>query len=261
VAVSAVEAGESLTLKVLYLNPLVQSTEISYTGKLPRSPSSPRNGNTMGHSRQSAAALLDLYLFRIGGRATITIDGERRKIVPLLGLVPQRFLLAQVQAGVAVTNFRQESAEGGFSLERPGNGAPWPTESDEHWTVEADGWVRRDGPVVSLAYRFVEGELERAVAVQAGEATPLLTMVFQPRLPDLRRPFDGVAESRFVADINGQEGHGTGVIRTQWINGMAQVEFVPLAPAWFADRPMRGQVRYEGGAAYVTMERTDVDPR
>lgn len=248
-------------LAMAYTNPLGQATEIGYRGPLPTVPSNPRNGNTMGHSRQSVAALLDLFLFRIGGKATIRIDGVDRGIERLLGILPQTYLLAQVQGGFAVTNFRQEASEAGFRLIRPGGSEAWPTTGDEAWIVGEDGWVSREGPVVTLRYRFVDGELERAVAVQAGDPTPLVTMVFSPRLPDIRRRFEGIAVSNFVIDVNGQSGHGLGEISTSWAGGEVHISIAPTAPHWLADRPMQGRVRYEGGAAYVTMERADVDPR
>ena len=45
------------------------------TNHLSVNPSKPRNGNTMGHSRQSLAALLDLHLYRPGGDVSMTVGG------------------------------------------------------------------------------------------------------------------------------------------------------------------------------------------
>ena len=257
------ESGEDGVFQVdlSYQNPLNQATNLRYVGPMPTEPSHPRNGNTMGHSRKSVAALLDLYLFRIGGDVSLQIDGVQRKIDRLLGLLPQTYLLAQVQGGFATTNFKEYATEAGFAVLRPGDGSPWPTAGTEVFEDIGDGWYQRVNPVVDLFYHFVDGELERAFAVQIGSEVPLVTLTFSPRLPDARRHFEGTAISNFVVDVNGQPGHGIGTIATSWQGDEVHVDLRPTEPRWFADRPMNGRVRYEGGAAYVTMERVDVDPR
>lgn len=240
-----------------YTNPLGQPVEVHYVGPQPTAPSSPRNGNTMGHSRGTVAALLDLYRFRIGGRATVVIDGVERGLHRLAGLVPEAYLLAQVQGGFAVADHCQTAAPGGFRLRRPCTAASWPTHGDEGWSVAADGWVERPGPVVTLRYHFVEGELDAATAVQAGDPTPLVSVRFRPRLPDLRRRFDGVAESRFVIDVNGRAGHGIGCARARWEGDAARLVVLPSAPGWFADRPLVHTLRFDGASASLTAARTD----
>ena len=259
IAVAETADGERFSLELDYQNPHGQQTSVSYTGKLPTHPSQPRNGNTMGHSRNRVAALLDLYLFRIGGSLDLQIDGMPRDVKPLAGVVPQLFLLAQVQGGIATTNFRQDAFEDGFVLQRPGDGAPWPTRATEVWRSIGDGWVQRPDPVVDLFYRFVDGELERATAVQDGDDEAMVNIVFSPRLPDVRRRWEGIARSRFVVDINGQQGHGTGQVAGYWRDDGVELELTPTQPPWFADRPMRGRVQYAGGSAYVTMVRDDSD--
>lgn len=244
-------------LRFGYTNPLGQAVEVWYAGRLPTRPSQPRNGNTMGHSRASVAALLDLFQFRVGGRARVTIDGKPQRLHRLLGLVPEVYLLAQVQGGFAKADFSMHEADNGFRLERPSADQPWPTAASEAWTVGADGWVERPGPVTTLRYHFVGGELDRAQVVQAGAAEPLVNVAFAPRVPDVRRRWRGVSASRFVVDINGQEGHGTGCFSAEWVEDGVETRLQPLAPRWFADRPLVGTVRYDGASTRVVIGRQD----
>jgi len=63
-------------------------------------------------------------------------------------------------------------------------------------------------------------------------------------LPDLSRPFEGTATVRFTMDVNGQPGHGTGILRAWWEGETVVVRLLPEDPWWLADRPMRGTIRY-----------------
>ncbi len=248
-----------IDLSVAYTNCLGSPTRISYSGPAPTEPSKPRNGNTMGHSRKAVAALLDLYLFRPGGHIVVEIDGQRRKIVPLLGVAPQVYALAQVQGGFAVVDASMEGDDAGFSLTRPGRDITWPTHAHEDWRVVQHGWVKRESPVATLLYHFVEGELDRALVTQQGSV--VTEVVFSPRLPDVRRRFEGTAHSTFAVDVNGQRGHGTGTVNVRWQGDDVLIDLVPTAPDWFANRPMRGTLAYQAGTAYLHMERIDVEDR
>jgi hypothetical protein len=242
-----VDAGDADTIDLTfrYTNPKGQPVEVHYGGPMPTKPSSPRNGNTMGHSAKTVAALLDLHLFRPGGDAEITIGGEPTGVKRLWGLYPMKFALAQTQGGLAVASYRQEPADGGFRLVRPAAGE-WPTEADERWIVDGDT-ASREGPV-TLRYRWRDGELVRAQAWQAGVDVPVTDVVFSPALPDVRRAWEGVVESRFAVDIAGQPGHGVGTVKAWWEGDTVIVETVPEAPHWFASRPMRGVISWEEGA-------------
>lgn len=247
-------AGDSLDLRFAYTNPRGEAVTVHYEGPTPTKPSQPRNGNTMGHSRQSLAALLDLHLFRPGGRVAMTIGGVPVKVRKLWGIYPMKFALAQTQGGLAIADFRQTATDTGFRVVRPSQDRTWPTHAEEDWT-ETDGWVRHEGRVVSLRYHFVAGELTRAQAWQAGVAAPVADIVFNPRLPDLRRPFAGTVSASFAADIAGQAGHGTGAVHCRWEADTAVCETRPSAPPWFADRPMDTRIRYDGTDAIVTIAR------
>lgn len=249
-------------LALRYTNPHGDPVDVHYLGPLPTRPSSPRNGNTMGHSRQSLAALLDLYLFQPGGHVALSIGGEPVPIRRLFGLYPMKFLLAQTQGGLAVADYRQSAEDGGFVLQRPGGTDPWPTHAVEAWRWEADGrWIRRDGPVTTLRYHFVEGELDRAQVWQAGDAArPVVDVLFRPALPDVRRPFAGETVSSFTVDLNDQQGHGLGEVRCRWEGDEVVVALRPTAPHWFADRPMDTRIRYADGAAWVRTVRVGDSP-
>lgn len=246
--------ADTVDVSLAYVNALGQRVEVAYVGAAPTRPSRPRNGNTMGHSRAAVAAVLDLHRFRAGGRASVTIDGQPRRIARLWGVYPMKFVLAQTQGGLAIADFRQEATEGGFRLTRP-DGGEWPTEAVEDWIVEGD-LVRRDGPVTSLRYHFRDGELTRAEAWQAGVDGPVSVLTFSPALPDLRRPFEGTVSARFAIDVGGQPGHGTGEVHARWTDAdTVIVETIPTAPRWLADRPMRGTFRWEGDVVRAVIER------
>jgi hypothetical protein len=243
-------AGAWTDLSLRYVNPLGQSVHVNYRGRTPTKPSSPRNGNTMGHSRASVAALLDLSLFRIGGRARVTIDGRPRALHRLLGVLPEAYVLAQTQGGFAIADFTEHAQEGGFALVRDAPG--WPTRSHESWEVRGDR-VRREG-YTALTYEMPGGELRRAWVEQSGRQ--VARAVFSPPLPDLRRRFDGVLTGRFTVDVGEIRGNGVGTWRARWDGEKAVLEVQPQAPAWFADRPMTTTVQADGDGVRVRVVRT-----
>lgn len=241
-------------LSFSYTNPKGQAVQVTYQGRIPTKPSNPRNGNTMGHSRSAVAVLLDLHLFRGGGKASVTIDGKKWPLKKLLGLYPLKILLAQTQGGFAISNFRVDADT--FTLTRPSAGV-WPTHGTEAWSTTPTEF-RTDGPVSSTRWFQTNGELARAESWQAGLDFPTTKVVFQPALPDLRRPFAGVAESRFVVDIAGQAAHGVGRVRARWVDAdTLRVEMIPEEPSWFADRPMLTTVRFDANGYVVTIVRDD----
>lgn len=261
--VTDASVGDSADLRFQYENPHGDAVDVHYAGPLPTKPSAPRNGNTMGHSQASLAALLDIHLYQPGGDASVTIGGEPQRIRKLFGLYPMKFLLAQTQGGFAIADFVEHDAAAtgqGFSVTRPGGADAWPTEGEERWTDAPDGWVERVGPVTTLRYRFVGGELERVEVEQAGLEFPVVRAVFQPALPDLRRAFSGEARSRFVVDVAGQEGHGTGTTVARWEGDEAVLDMIPDAPSWFADRPMQTRVTSTGAGPRVQIRRVPVLP-
>ncbi len=255
VVVTDATAGETADLRFQYENPKGQAVDVHYRGTIPTEPAKPRNGNTMGHSRPSLAALLDIHLYQPGGEAEVSIGGEAQKIRKLFGLYPMKFLLAQTQGGFAIADFAEAwgpAETAGFLLTRPGSGSAWPTEAVETWVGGDDGWVERSGPVTTLRYHFVHGELDQAEVRQSGLGFPVMRAVFQPAIPDLRRRFSGEARSRFVIDVAGQVGHGIGETVARWEGDEAVVDMIPLEPSWCADRPRQTRVvAGEGGDSVV----------
>ncbi len=248
-------ANGRLDLDLSYVNMEGVPVTVRWSSPEPRVPSRPRNGNTMGHSRDSVAVLLDLHRFRVGGRAEVTIGGEHQQIKKLLGLVPMKFALAQTQAGFAIASHSTRGDDVSFTLTRPVPGAEWPTHGAEAWSRVGDATWQTEGPVSAQRWTF-EGREATHVAVdqRAPEGwARLFDAHFQPALPDLSRPFEGEAVSRFVADVAGQRGHGLGEVRARWTGeDEVTVDFVPTAPRWFADRPMRGTIRYWGDGTVTT---------
>lgn len=244
-------AGNRVDLQFRYQNPRDQAVEVHAVGTLPTRPSPHRNGNTMGHSRDSVAVLLDLHLFGPLRQVDMSIDGVKQKIKRIFGLYPMKILLAQTQGGFAIADALLQGTPEGFRLQRPGSDAPWPTHSEESWAY-TDGWARTNNPVSSTGYHYTQGELDRAEVWQAGQPVPVTGVVFQPSVPDLRRPFPGTVESSFVVDIAGQQAHGTGRLVSQWVSeDTVQVDMVPEAPAWFANRPIRTTLRYTSEGVYM----------
>lgn len=243
-----------------------EPVRVSYRGKVPKKPPPDRNGNTMGHSARVVSVALDLERFGIGGKGRIEIDGEKQRLDTLLGVLRQRYLLQQAQGGLAVASFRHEPADGGdVRVVRPGagathpvSGAPgWPATRTETWRLDGDtlafddGWTRH-------TLHYVAGGLARATVHQYGRDEPVTDLRFQPALPDLSRPFEGEATSTFRLDINGQGGHGTGVVTARSTDLGAVVTVRPTAPYWLADRPMESEVAFRpDGAVLVESKRVE----
>lgn len=255
--------GRRLRFAMDYTNPAGEPVSVTVKGTVPRRPPGQRNGNTMGHSRQAVAAVLDLERMGHRARAQISIDGEPYRVHRLLGLYSMQFLLQQAQVGFAIADFSARPADGGLHIVRPGaDGVDWPTRASESWSQEAteDGLsvLRYDDGYLVRTYAFIDGGLAWAQITQHGRDIPVLDARFSPALPDLTRPFEGEAESRFRFDVNGQIGHGTGAVRARWATDDAVViEIAGQQPSWLLERPMVGTLRYTDGAARVRIRRAE----
>ena len=158
-------------------------------------------------------------------------------------------------AGATTGSIRVAGDADAFTLTRPGGDEPWPTHAVEDWKVSG-GWIRRDTEPVAHRYHATDGEIDRAEVWQVGVDVPLAVVAFRPALPDLRRPFDGTAESAFVVDVAGQPGHGTGRVRAT-SGDVVTLDMIPEEPRWFADRPMRTTVWFANDGYRVKTVRTD----
>lgn len=267
--------GRRVDLRIAYENLDGQQVQVEVRGTVKKKPPPRRNGSTMGHSAQAAAVALDLQRFGSAGRTRMRFDGERVGVRHLLGIYPMRFLLEQVQAGLVVTDMVQRAEEDGLRVQRPGPGATdpvtgqpgWPTATaqDEVWTVRAEDGetlVELQGPVTTLRYAFVDGELVRAEVWQVEREDPVLRLFLHPALPDLRRRFEGQADSTLEVEVGGQPGHATGTLSARWTDAdTVSLDFQPTAPWWFADRPMAGQLRHDAdGSAHLVLSRVPVEP-
>ena len=76
--------GAVADLRFQYTNPRGEAVDAHYRGAMPTEPAKPRNGNTMGHSRPSLAALLDG-----SDAATVTRSGARDRADVLRPRVPR----------------------------------------------------------------------------------------------------------------------------------------------------------------------------
>jgi hypothetical protein len=238
-----------------YTNVAGEAVRVSFAATLPKHPPNKRNGNTMGHSKDVVAAVLDLERRVRAQRVDMWIDGVEQKSERLLGLVPFEFLLTQTQGGVAIADFRQTADADGFVLTRPADGE-WPTASTERWIATPENGLLRearfDNGVTAFTYWFEEGGLSRAEVHQTGRPDPVFTMTISPPLPDLRRPFEGELTSRFAMDVGEEKGHGCGSIAARWTDpATVEVALRPAAPHWLADRPMTTRIQYADGAATV----------
>lgn len=281
-----------LDLILRYENIDGEAVEVTYAGKPPTARQKKRNGSTMGHSRDAMLAVLDLPLRDFGRRATVRIGGEPVPIKRLLGLVPFQMALVQTQGGLASGDLRIEPAwEEGLASEASAFATPeesaaanpaqlpgldfdtlhimpsgaltraaWEVdESDTH--LEA----RQTSPMRTLAYRFRKGErgsreLVEAWVQQYGYDQASTHIAFAPALPDLGHRFHGEVESRFVIDIQGQEGHAVGRVVSRWGEEGPEVRVIPEAPWWTADRPLTGRFMLaEDGGVDVTI-RVDREP-
>ena len=238
-----------LDLDIAYENFDGERVEVHYEGPRPETELAKRNGSTMGHSRDQVLAVLDLPRRDFGDWALMRFDGKHVALKRALGLVPMNLALTQTQGGIPEAEFEQlptpdnvDAAEAGSFRTR--HHMPGGSVTDRRWSVE-----RTDGHVVveqrsalrTLRFRFLESdggalELLEASVIAWNAETPRFHVEFSPALPDLRRPFDGEFESRFVMDVAGQKNHATGRVTARSADGETTLEIRASKPWWAADR-------------------------
>lgn len=236
---------EMLDVRLAYRNPLGEWTVLEFRSPRPPERASRRNGSTFNHSAQAVAAVLDIPARQLKGtEARISYDGRPAGVRRVLGLVPVKALLEQTQAGFCAASMRlSEEVEGGDLLvERPVPGTEWPTRAHETWTREKDR-LRYRNRTSAWTYAFEEGGLSAVTVHQAGRPQPLLRVLLSAPLPDLARPFSGEVVRRFALEIDGRI-HGHGEMTARSSEDGAVLDIRPVAPSWFAARPMRSWIRF-----------------
>jgi hypothetical protein len=255
---------DALDVDVAYVNIDGEPVRIHYDGPRPAVDRPKRNGSTMGHSQGSIVAVLDLSRLAPARHATVEIDGVPQRIYRILGLMPFRMALVQAQGGLATGRFRVEAGAEGFVTQHVRDGAS--TAAAWTWAVDgahATSTQRRPERVLVYDWRL-DGdvaELVAATVLQPGRSVPVTRVLFNPAIPDLRRPFAGVVSGRFVVDVNGQANHAVGAWSVRWDADGARLAITPEAPWWVADRPIAADVRWEAGVAEVTIARTPTTAR
>ncbi len=256
-----------LDIKLSYENLAGEQVAVTYEGKMPGAKTEKkRNGDTMGHSRDYFMAVLDVPEKEFAKNASITINGEERKIEKLLGLVKLQVVLRQTQGGFSTTNHYSETApedEIAFSNYY---------KTTDGGRARADWHFKRGGKKYKLiqktdfrelvyTYRVAQGavELLDMDVTQFGYDVPATHIEVRPALPDMRRKFMDTHTSRFVVDINGQRNHAYGRIECWWDGDAAKIKMIPEGPAWVADRPMLTTIMYREGKALTEIRRIPVE--
>lgn len=131
-----------------------------------------------------------------------------------------------------------------------------------HWDVEHQGdrvVARQVSPMRTLTYEYLVHydslELSDITVQQYGRGVPVVHVDINPALPDLRRPFSGSQESRYVIDVNGQGGYATGTIQTGWTTSGPTVKVIPDEPDWTASGVLMSQIIYHDGGIDVTTQK------
>ncbi len=139
-------------------------------------------------------------------------------------------------------------------------------EVELEWDVEHQGnrvVVSQVSPFRTLRYEYLVHydslELVDVTVNQYGRGVAVMHMDINPALPDLRKPFNGTAESSYVIDINGQGGYATGTIQTSWTDGGPRVKVIPSSPDWTAVGDLVTQVVFRDGQADVRVSRQGKD--
>ncbi len=131
------------------------------------------------------------------------------------------------------------------------------------WKVDNAGdrvYVRQVAPERTLQFEYLVNydslELTDVSVFQAGRPVPAMHMDINPAIPDLRRPFSGRAESRYVIDVNGQEGYATGKIEAWWSEGGPKVKVIPDAPDWTTDGELVTTIVFRQGGSDIAVRKT-----
>ncbi len=232
-----------LDLSLAYENMDGEAVELDFRGPAPSKLEGRRNTSTMGHSRGSVMAVLDMSHKALARHAELRIDGQVVPLKRIAGLVPFRLALLQTQAGLAIGSWTQtEMSATGFVTEHPSG-------TEQRWMLHRLGdriEATQTSRLRTLRFRFREHEgaleLERASVEHWDRGTPACVVQFSPPLPDAGRAFDGLFVGRFVIDVNGQASHAAGRVEAVHEDGTTTLRLLPESPSWVTDRAMEARV-------------------
>jgi hypothetical protein len=146
-----------------------------------------------------------------------------------------------------------------LSVTRPIPGQPWPTQAHEVWQAAPEA-LQYHNETSAWQYHLVQGGVSAVTVSQVGKPQALLSLVLSAPLPDFSRPFAGTVTRHFVLDINGQT-HGHGRMQASSHPDGATLAIAPVAPAWFAARPLQTDLRLvDAQTLDVVTRRIDVAP-
>ena len=209
----------------------------------------------MGHSREQVLVALDVEAMSLG-RAEVRVDGAPVPPLKVLGLVPLTAALVQTQAGLVTGSWlSRRSPDGQVWTDHPlRSGVPWAVE-----TVPGGRVLVQRGPLRVLRVHLTDvgdgrRELSALEVRDRHDDVPLCRVDFAPFLPDLRAPFEGRFEGRWVLDVHGQRGHAMGRVEAVGEGERAEVLVHPDSPRWVLDRPLRSRVSREGRAWRTVVE-------
>ncbi len=202
-----------------------------------------RNGSTMGHSRDHVMAVLDLPKRRFGKKASITYNAKKYPIKKILGIVDFNMMLTQTQAGLSVGKFSLFQNENTIQTRHF-----TPSETMQNWTW-SEGVLQQKNKFRTQKYLFdyeQDSYQLRSISVELWDKKePAFQISFFPPLPDYRRRFEGVCTAQFVMDVNGQENHGIGQVKSYWKGTQLFIDIIPENPWWLTDRPIRQIIEFK----------------
>jgi len=271
-----VAEGDEIRMRFAYQSVSGDHIRARYEGKGPNQALKKRNGSTMCHSRDALLAVLDLSHRNFGQRTEISYNGQRSPTKRLMGIVPFHMALQQTQGGLASGTIRQER----------------PMAENEPSDASDDGFVTYytlpGGETVSRSWRVLHGEetvtatqvsayrtlkyvwrvfdgayeLVEAHVTQPGREAQVVTVRFQPGLPDMRRPFRGSVVSQMGIAVNGQLGLATGEVTSSWDPKLEQgvVSVRPSAPWWVRDRRMETTLKFDEEGAQISITMLGAEP-
>ncbi len=232
----SVVAGE-LDLRIDYRNDRDQRCEVAVQAILPRFPVRTRNSSTMGHSRGSVWAVLDVSHKTLAKKASLSLDGDKVPLERIMGVVPFAVILEQTQAGMSAGSWRFEQDDGGYSSFHGDLRQAWTSTETELEEV-----VSQHGPLRTIEYRFMKGpqgqrRLAKVIVRAYGHRRPATIVHFRPFLPDLRME-DARGRGEAIVDVGGQPSHGMFRWTAHRKGDEAELRIEPVAPRWTLDRPM-----------------------